>query len=98
MNGPGNLSNTYAEYFLAIGLYYTGRRHLQVGIGGEMQLAREETIADTARVISRYVDAVMIRLLDHEMVEELAHKLPPAARAKVMGENVMKVYKCALPG
>ena len=40
--------------------------------GSEMQLAREETIADTARVISRYVDAIMIRLLDHEMVEELA--------------------------
>jgi ornithine carbamoyltransferase len=40
--------------------------------GSEMQLAREETIADTARVVSRYVDAVMIRLLDHEMVEELA--------------------------
>jgi ornithine carbamoyltransferase len=40
--------------------------------GSEMQLAREETIADTARVISRYVDAVMIRLLDHEMVLELA--------------------------
>ncbi len=40
--------------------------------GNEMQLAREETIADTARVISRYVDAMMIRLLDHEMVEELA--------------------------
>ncbi len=41
--------------------------------GGEMQLAREETISDTARVISRYVDAIMIRLLDHEMVEDLAH-------------------------
>jgi len=40
--------------------------------GSEMQLAREETIADTARVISRYVDAVMIRLLDHEMVLDLA--------------------------
>ena len=40
--------------------------------GGEMQLAREETIADTSRVISRYVDAVMIRLLDHEMVLDLA--------------------------
>jgi len=40
--------------------------------GNEMQLAREETISDTARVISRYVDAVMIRLLDHEMVEDLA--------------------------
>jgi hypothetical protein len=40
--------------------------------GKDMQLAREETIADTARVLSRYVDAVMIRLLDHEMVQELA--------------------------
>ncbi len=40
--------------------------------GNDMQLAREETIADTARVLSRYVDAVMIRLLDHEMVKELA--------------------------
>jgi ornithine carbamoyltransferase len=41
--------------------------------GQELQLAREETIGDTARVLSRYVDAVMIRLLDHEMVRELAY-------------------------
>jgi ornithine carbamoyltransferase len=40
--------------------------------GSDMQLAREETISDTARALSRYVDAIMIRLLDHEMVEELA--------------------------
>lgn len=40
--------------------------------GAQMQLAREETIADTARVLSRYVDIVMIRLLDHEMVLDLA--------------------------
>jgi len=40
--------------------------------GAEMQLAREESIADTARVLSRYLDGVMIRLLDHEMVRELA--------------------------
>jgi ornithine carbamoyltransferase len=40
--------------------------------GRDMQLAREETIADTARALSRYVDAVMIRLLDHDMVRELA--------------------------
>jgi ornithine carbamoyltransferase len=40
--------------------------------GSQMQLAREETIADTARVLSRYVDLVMIRLLDHEMVLDLA--------------------------
>ncbi len=40
--------------------------------GSDMQLAREETIGDTARALSRYVDAIMIRLLDHEMVQELA--------------------------
>jgi ornithine carbamoyltransferase len=40
--------------------------------GQEMQLGRGETIADTARVLSRYVDAIMIRALDHEMVMELA--------------------------
>jgi ornithine carbamoyltransferase len=40
--------------------------------GSEMQLGRGETIADTARVLSRYVDAIMIRTLDHEMVLELA--------------------------
>ena len=40
--------------------------------GKEMQLGRGETIADTARVLSRYVDAIMIRTLDHEMVMELA--------------------------
>ncbi len=40
--------------------------------GKEMQLGRGETIGDTARVLSRYVDAIMIRTLDHEMVVELA--------------------------
>jgi ornithine carbamoyltransferase len=40
--------------------------------GSEMQLGRGETIGDTARVLSRYVDAIMIRILDHEMVRELA--------------------------
>lgn len=40
--------------------------------GPEMQLGRGETIADTARVLSRYVDAVMIRMLDHAGVRELA--------------------------
>jgi ornithine carbamoyltransferase len=40
--------------------------------GQEMQLGRGETIADTARVLSRYVDAIMIRTLDHETLIELA--------------------------
>ncbi|SEP63632.1 ornithine carbamoyltransferase [Faunimonas pinastri] len=40
--------------------------------GEEMQLGRGETIADTARVLSRYVDAIMIRILDHDALTELA--------------------------
>ena len=40
--------------------------------GAEMQLGRGETIADTARVLSRYVDAIMIRILNHDALLELA--------------------------
>jgi ornithine carbamoyltransferase len=40
--------------------------------GQEMQLGRGETIADTARVLSRYVDAIMIRILSHDALLELA--------------------------
>ena len=40
--------------------------------GAEMQLGRGETLADTARVLSRYVDAIMVRILDPRDLEELA--------------------------
>jgi ornithine carbamoyltransferase len=40
--------------------------------GHEMQLGRGETIADTARVLSRFVDAMVIRVLDHNNLYELA--------------------------
>jgi ornithine carbamoyltransferase len=40
--------------------------------GAEMQLGRGETIADTARVLSRYVDIIMIRILNHDALLELA--------------------------
>jgi ornithine carbamoyltransferase len=39
----------------------------------DMQLGRGETIADTARVLSRYVDAIMIRAESHAKLTELAH-------------------------
>jgi ornithine carbamoyltransferase len=40
--------------------------------GDELQLARGESIGDTARVLSRYVDAIVIRSGSHEAVAELA--------------------------
>jgi len=39
---------------------------------GSMQLGRGESIADTARVLSGYVDAIMIRTDDHAKVEDMA--------------------------
>ncbi len=40
--------------------------------GAEMQLGRGETIADSAKVMSRYVDAIMLRASDHAHLEEMA--------------------------
>jgi ornithine carbamoyltransferase len=40
---------------------------------GTTQLGRGETVADTARVLSRMADAIMIRTDDHAKIEELAH-------------------------
>ncbi len=39
---------------------------------GTTQLGRGETVADTARVLSAYVDAIMLRTDDHAKVEEMA--------------------------
>lgn len=39
----------------------------------DVQLGRGEPIRDTARVLSRYIDLIMIRTFAHEDVEELAH-------------------------
>jgi ornithine carbamoyltransferase len=39
---------------------------------GQMQLGRGETLPDTARVLSRYVDAIVVRTDDHAKIEELA--------------------------
>jgi ornithine carbamoyltransferase len=46
--------------------------------GAEMQLGRGETIADTARVLSRYVDAIMIRILEpNDLIELAEHATVP---------------------
>jgi ornithine carbamoyltransferase len=46
--------------------------HSMLIAAGDMQLGRGETIADTARVLSRYVDAIMIRAKNHDDLLELA--------------------------
>lgn len=39
----------------------------------DLQLSRQEPLADTARVLARYLDALVIRTYAHKDVEELAH-------------------------
>jgi ornithine carbamoyltransferase len=50
--------------------------------GSEMQLGQSESIADTAKVLSRYVDLIMIRTTAHERMLELAeHATIPVINA-----------------
>jgi ornithine carbamoyltransferase len=58
--------------------------------GNEMQLAREETLADTARVMSRYVDAIMIRILDHDDLLDLAN----ASAVPVINGLTRRAHPC----
>jgi len=54
-----------------VGIRELGGESLMV-TGREIELGERESIADTARVMSRYVDAIMIRVLDHDMLLEMA--------------------------
>ncbi len=55
-----------------VGINELGAHVLMVS-GDEIELGQRESIADTARVMSRYVDAIMIRMLSHLELQELAH-------------------------
>lgn len=60
--------------------------------GQETQLGRGETVADTARVLSRFVDAVMIRTTDHASLLELADN----ASVPVINGLTDKSHPCQL--
>lgn len=60
--------------------------------GSEMQLGRAETIADTARVLSRYVDAIMIRTTEHSRLLEMAE----AATVPVINALTDDTHPCQI--
>jgi ornithine carbamoyltransferase len=64
-------ASTRTRVSFEVGMYQLGGLGMFLS-GKELQLGRGEPISDTAQVLSRYVDAVMIRTFSHAYVEELA--------------------------
>ncbi|UFS71840.1 ornithine carbamoyltransferase [Geomonas sp. RF6] len=65
-------NSTRTRISFEVGMYQLGGHPLFIS-GKDSQIGRGEPIKDTARVISRYCDGVMIRTFGQEIVEELAH-------------------------
>ncbi|RLA87286.1 MAG: ornithine carbamoyltransferase, partial [Deltaproteobacteria bacterium] len=63
--------STRTRVSFEVGMYQLGGHALFLS-SQEMQLGRGETVADTARILSRYVDGIMIRTFSHRNVEEMA--------------------------
>jgi len=64
-------SSTRTRLSFEAGMYQLGGLAIYLN-SRDTQLGRGETIADTARIVSRYLDAVMIRTFSQESVEEFA--------------------------
>lgn len=64
-------SSTRTRISFEVGMYQLGGHALFLG-GNDLQLGRGETVPDTARVLSRYVDAIMARVFGHADVVALA--------------------------
>lgn len=64
-------SSTRTRVSFEVGMFQLGGHALFLS-GADIQIGRGETIADTARVLSRMVNMIMARVFGHDVVEDLA--------------------------
>ena len=64
-------ASTRTRVSFETGMYQLGGNPLYLS-ASDMQIGRGEPIQDTARVLSRYIDGIMIRTFDQAEVENLA--------------------------
>lgn len=64
-------SSTRTRVSFEVGMYQLGGQALFLS-SNDLQIGRGEPIQDTARVLSRYLDAILIRTYSHQEVEQLA--------------------------
>ena len=64
-------SSTRTRVSFDVGMYQLGGRAIFLS-SNDLQMGRGEPISDTARVLSRFVDGIMIRAIEHDDVIELA--------------------------
>ena len=64
-------SSTRTRVSFDVGMYQLGGRPIFLS-SSDLQMGRGEPISDTAKVLSRFVDGIMIRAIEHDDVVELA--------------------------
>jgi len=65
-------SSTRTRVSFEVGMWQLGGMALFLS-ANDLQIGRGEPVKDTARVLARYLDGIMIRTFSHAEVEELAH-------------------------
>ena len=84
-------ASTRTRVSFEVGTYQLGGHALMLS-KGDLQIGRGESVADTAKVLSRYVDGIMIRTFGHRTIEALAG----AAEVPVINGLTDKLHPCQI--